>query len=66
MLRRRFNRHSLTCLFPAAAIVDALMGAVYRRFAGLAPLALPEPVLVDDPATLLGADRCQHAVITNF
>lgn len=53
-------------LFPAAACVGALMGAVYRLFAGLEPLALPEPVLVDDPAPLVGADhpaRRQHAVI---
>jgi hypothetical protein len=54
-------------LFPAAACVGALMGAVYRLFAGLEPLALPEPVLVDDAARLVDADhpaRRQHAVIT--
>lgn len=55
-------------LFPAAAIAGGLMGALYRRFAGLEPLPLPEPVLVNDHAALVGADhpaRRQHVVITN-
>src|SRR5689334_5345209 len=55
-------------LFPAAACIGALMGALYRLFAGLEPLALPEPVLVEDPALLVAADhpsRRQHAVITD-
>ncbi len=53
-------------LFAAAACVGALMGGVYRLFAGLEPLALPEPVLVEDRAAMVGADhpaRRQHAVI---
>jgi hypothetical protein len=57
-----------TFLFPAAAGAGGLMGAIYRQFAGLEPAALPDPVLVDDAARLVGADhptRRQHAVITN-
>ena len=44
------------------------MGAVYRRFAGLEPLPLPEEVLARDPRTLVPADhasRRTHAVIMN-
>jgi hypothetical protein len=55
-------------LFPVAAIIGALMGAVYRRFAGLEPSPLPESVLVEDPRTLVPADhpaRHTHAVIMN-
>jgi hypothetical protein len=44
-------------LFPAAAIIGAVMGAVYRRFAGLEPLPLPEAVLATDPRTLVPADH---------
>lgn len=49
-------------------LVGAVMGAIYRRFAGLEPLALPEAVLANDPATLVGADdpeRRTRAVIMN-
>jgi hypothetical protein len=49
-------------------IVGAVMGAVYRRCAGLEPLALPEAVLASDPATLVGEDdpaRRTRAVIMN-
>lgn len=52
-------------LVPAAA-GGAIMGALYRRFAGLEPVPLPEAVIVADPNTLVGADhpsRHQHGVI---
>ena len=55
-------------LVPAAAIIGALMGAVYRRFAGIEPLPLPEIVLATDPRTLVPADhpsRRTRAVIMN-
>jgi len=55
-------------LFPAAAIIGAVMGAVYRRFAGLEPLPLPEAVLATDPRALVAADhpaRRTRAVIMN-
>ena len=55
-------------LLPAMAIVGALMGAIYRRFAGLEPLPLPEAVLATDPAHLVAADhptRQGHTVIMN-
>jgi hypothetical protein len=44
----------------------AMMGALYRRFAGLEPLPLPEAVIATDPDALVGADhpaRRQHGVI---
>jgi hypothetical protein len=41
-------------VFPVAIIAGALMGAIYRQFAGLEPLALPEAVLATDRATLVG------------
>jgi hypothetical protein len=65
---------ALTLFMPAALVLPfglvsgALMGAAYRRFADLEPLALPEAILATDPATLVGADhptRRGHAVITN-
>jgi hypothetical protein len=55
-------------LFPVAIIAGALMGAIYRRFAGLEPLALPEAVLATDRATLVGEHdpaRRTRAVIMN-
>ncbi len=55
-------------LLPAAAVAGALMGAIYRRFAGLEPLPLPEPVLATDPTHLVGEDhptRRGHTVIMN-
>jgi hypothetical protein len=55
-------------LIPVAFIVGALMGAIYRRFAGLEPLALPEAVLATDRATLVGEHdpaRRTRAVIMN-
>ena len=50
------------------AAVGAIMGAVYRRFAGIEPLALPEDVLADDLAALVPQDhpaRKSHAVVFN-
>jgi hypothetical protein len=55
-------------LFPVAILAGALMGAIYRRFAGLEPLALPEAVLATDRATLVGEHdpaRRTRAVIMN-
>lgn len=51
---------------PAGAVSGALSAAIYRRFAGLEPLPLPEPVLARDPAHLVGSDhptRRGHRVI---
>jgi hypothetical protein len=59
---------SAAMLFPVAAVIGAIMGATYRRFAAIEPLALPEDVLARDPRTLVGADhpaRRTHAVIMN-
>jgi hypothetical protein len=42
------------------------MGALYRRFAGLEPEPLPEPVIVTDVDTLVSADhssRQGHRVV---
>lgn len=58
----------VTLVLPFGLVSGALMGASYRQFAGLEPLALPEAILATDPATLVGADhptRRGHAVITN-
>jgi hypothetical protein len=55
-------------LFPVGIATGAIMGAVYRRFAGLEPLALPEAVLATDRATLVGEhdpSRRTRAVIFN-
>jgi hypothetical protein len=44
----------------------AIMGALYRRFAGLEPVPLPEAVIATDPNALVGANdpaRHQHRVI---
>jgi hypothetical protein len=55
-------------LFPfgTALMCGAIMGALYRRFAGLEPVPLPEPVIVTDENTLVSADhssRQGHGVI---
>lgn len=50
------------------AVFGAIMMAVYRRFAGLEPRALPEAVLATDVETLVPEDhpaRRAHAVILN-
>jgi hypothetical protein len=46
-------------------ICGAIMGALYRRFAGLEPLPLPEMLQVDDESALVGAEhpaRLGHAI----
>jgi hypothetical protein len=54
-------------LLLAIAVVDgAVMGALYRRFAGIEPVPLPEVVIATDAQALVGADhpsRRQHGVI---
>jgi hypothetical protein len=53
-------------LTTAAATCGAIMGALYRSFAGLEPVPLPEAVIATDPNALVGADdpaRRQHRVI---
>ena len=55
-------------LLPYALVSGGLMGAAYRRFAGLEPLPLPEAVLANDVNALVPADhpsRRGHTVITN-
>jgi hypothetical protein len=57
-----------TPLLALVVVAAAIMGAAYRRFAGLEPLPLPEAVLATDPATLVGehdAARRTRAVIMN-
>jgi hypothetical protein len=58
--------NSASYLLILAAAYGAVMGALYRRFAGLEPLPLPEAVIATDPDALVGADhpaRRQHSVI---
>jgi hypothetical protein len=53
-------------LLSPAFIYGAIMGALYRRFAGLEPVPLPEPVIVTDVNTLVPADhssRQGHGVV---
>jgi hypothetical protein len=50
----------------SASVCGTIMGALYRRFAGLEPVPLPEPVIVTDENTLVPADhssRQGHGVI---
>jgi len=57
---------SVAYMLGPAATYGAIMGALYRRFAGLEPLPLPEPVLANDLNALVGTDhpaRQQHRVI---
>lgn len=56
----------LAVLVVPAAFCGAVMGAIYRRFAGLEPVPLPEAVIATDPNALVDADhpsRHQHGVI---
>jgi hypothetical protein len=59
----------IPAIFLGVGMVEgAVMGAIYRRFAGLEPLALPDAVLATDRATLVGEDdpaRRTRAVIMN-
>lgn len=53
-------------LLVPATFCGAVMGALYRRFAGLEPVPLPEAVIATDPNALVSADhpsRRQHGVI---
>jgi hypothetical protein len=53
-------------LLALAVVYGAIMGALYRRFAGIEPVPLPEAVLATDETALVGADhpsRRQHSVI---
>jgi hypothetical protein len=53
-------------LLVAGFVYGAIMGALYRRFAGLEPVPLPEPVIVADVNTLVSADhssRQGHGVV---
>ena len=53
-------------LMMVAVAYGAIMGALYRRFAGLEPAPLPEAVIATDPNALVGADdpaRHRHRVI---
>jgi hypothetical protein len=53
-------------LLASAIVYGAIMGALYRRFAGLEPVPLPEAVIASDEHALVGADhpsRRQHSVI---
>jgi hypothetical protein len=55
-------------LMPAVILAGALMGAAYRRFAGLEPLSLPKAVLATVPRHLASKRhpaRRSHAVIIN-
>lgn len=57
---------SVLVLLPAAIVNGAIMGALYRRFAGVEPVPLPEMVIATDAQALVGADhpsRRQHGVI---
>jgi len=57
---------SITFLLGMAIVYGAIMGALYRRFAGIEPVPLPEPVLVTDENTLVPADhssRRGHGVL---
>ncbi|MFG3592812.1 hypothetical protein [Bradyrhizobium sp. RDI18] len=56
----------IVLLLPAALVNGAIMGALYRHFAGIEPVPLPEVVIATDAQALVGADhpsRRQHGVI---
>jgi len=59
---------SVTFLIIPSTVAGALMGALYRRFAGLEPVPLPEAVIVTDVETLVPADdpaRRSHSILLN-
>jgi len=59
---------SVTFLVIPSAVAGALMGALYRRFAGLEPVPLPEAVIVTDVETHVPADdpaRRSHSILLN-
>jgi hypothetical protein len=57
---------SITFLLVPGIAYGAIMGALYRRFAGIEPVPLPEPVIVTDESTLVPANhssRQEHSVV---
>jgi hypothetical protein len=53
-------------LLATAVVNGAIMGALYRRFAGIEPVPLPDVVIATDTQALVSADhpsRRQHGVI---
>jgi hypothetical protein len=57
---------SIFLLLTPGIVYGAMMGALYRRFAGIEPVPLPEAVIAPDEAALVSADhpsRRQHSVI---
>jgi hypothetical protein len=57
---------SVAFLLVPGLVYGAIMGALYRRFAGLEPLPLPEAVLASDENALVAADhpsRLRHGVV---
>jgi hypothetical protein len=61
-----FMAQIVVVLLLPAAFCGAVMGALYRRFAGIEPLPLPEVVIASDVNSLVGVDhpsRRQHSVI---
>ena len=57
---------SVIYLIMPALVYGAIMGGLYRRFAGIEPLPLPEVVLAVDERSLVGTDhpsRHRHDVI---
>jgi len=58
--------NSIFMLLAPGIVFGAIMGALYRRFAGIEPMPLPEIVIATDEAALVDADhpsRHQHGVI---
>jgi hypothetical protein len=65
LLLSAFTPFSSIGLLVPAAIYGGIMGGLYRRFAGLEPVPLPEAVIATDANALVGADhpsRQQHRV----
>lgn len=59
---------SVTFLIIPSTVAGALMGALYRRFAGIEPMPLPEPIIVTDVEALVPADdpaRRSHSILLN-
>jgi hypothetical protein len=59
---------SLGFFLVPAVLFGAVMGALYRRFAGLEPVPLPESIIVADEESLVGADdpaRRGHSILLN-
>jgi hypothetical protein len=59
---------SATFLLIPAVVIAAITAALYRRFAGLEPMPLPEAVVVADVESLVDADdpaRHSHSILLN-